>query len=1207
MKKYIVQLLFIAIGQMVWAQQITTSLPLHTAAESYTTAVTNDFTLQNITFTPTDTIFVHWSHAGQLFSISGTASTEIAGADVNIAFGHDVEHQLLIGSNNSVTDFELFVTDPFTFNGLTFTPMDNKTTFRYDFTNAQFEITGDAQVTLDNVKHEIKLGLDDDPGIIYKDNALQKVVFTAKETLNLRGLAAGDPNLTLKWYPGYPTNTYYGHGVLSIFVEDGYFKADLGSNSKPGLTVVDGKVDEAEMDVRGGALLFGALPTYDSFKLQFNKSKNQYLVIGSIVVGVPFGSALHIPTLKLEAGDEDTGGIAYDVDSYKLKVESATFSLTSLKGKAGTQLGGFELNKLAIKVENNVVVDIDGIMTFPPGFSLEVDIGFRERPNHPELPYFVDSIQVNWTATKMTEAIPMGETGFSIVSIGGGLVNIDQPSKITLEGRIGMIFGDLITIKAPVIGKKEVAIAYFEAEVDFSAREIKMMVEGDLGAFIQGGQWVGLLGTADVTMDLKWGVEYSMEGKLEIPADPHQLVTADAKVVMSNNGDINMLAKVRLTVPDFIPIIGGKSLGGIDGALHVKNKEPNQSYSAGWTKINLIFDHIHIGAKMNMGSGDITKIGAGQEKEIVRTIESDAVQVNANYHYCGVQHHFTIDGTKPAAYLQNELTIISPQKFGTNQVTGGYLIRAEILNPATGDDPHAYKPSDAQNLFDTNPEASILNNTYVQIPVNKGTYTAAWVAANSKAAVYGDIDWQDQPGVLLTPGEYILQVTGYCLNDAELSEDDFELTTSPVYPRPTVEVSVSTAVAQAPIINIDYTSYLTDSTDITIYWNHVDSVNGQFLTRLTTQDLFGGSSGSVNSSGRKSVAFDPGTLTQENVWAYAVINDHVNSPVYSNIVMGEFGDDLTHVKGQVTLQGDNTPVAGVPIILLSTDTTINRVTIYTDAQGNYEFRNVVFNKNYTLQVHAPDGHHVAHEYDIIDAVTFDGGELKTPDLLDVNMWIYNNDHITANFNLVDEEPSVFGTIFDENYNTIPGITVEVKDTNGNIVATQTTSKTGYAFYGLASGAYQLNFTVTDGNYHWDISTLAQSNMPQTQVNTVNIIDGTPAKFNNFIETGQYGPAIYLVDSDTQTGLSGVEVLILGFAPDHTYLSATTNAEGMAVFPSGDVIFNTTYNLQIDLPPGYHLDTSDPRIIVQLADPSNRLRGNFNWRFDGNVTIFVKQE
>jgi hypothetical protein len=698
-----------------------------------------------------------------------------------------------------------------------------------------------------------------------------------------------------------------------------------------------------------------------------------------------------------------------------------------------------------------------------------------------------------------------------------------------------------------------------------------------------------------------------MEGKLEIPADPHQLVTADAKVLMGSNGDINMLAEVRLTVPDFIPIIGGKSFGGIDGAMHVKNKEPNQSYSAGWTKVNLVFDHVNIGAKMNMGSGDIKKIGAGEEKEIVRTITSDPAQVNADYHYCGIQHHFTIDGTKPAAYLQNELTIINPQKFGTNQVTGGYLIQAEILNPATGDDPGAYKPSDAQNLFDTNPEASILNNTYVQIPVNKGTYTAAWVAANSRAAIYGDLDWQDQPGVLLTPGEYILQVTGFCLNDAALTEDDFELTTSPVYPRPTVELSVSTAVAEPPKINVDYTSYLTDSTDITIYWNHVDSVNGQFLTRLTTDDLFGSTAGSANGSGRQTVTFDPGTLTQENIWAYAVINDHVNSPVYSNIVMGQFGEDITHLKGQITLQGDETPVADVPIILLPTDTTINRVTTYTDAQGNYEFRNVVFNKNYTIQVHAPDGHHLSHEYDIINAVDFDAGELKTPDLLDVNLDIFRDDRITANFQLVDEEPSVFGTIFDENYNTIPGITVAVKDTSGNTVATQTTSKTGYAFYDLPAGAYRLNFTVTDNNYHWDIATLDQSDMPQTQVNTVNVIDGTPAKFNNFIETGQRGPAIYLIDSDTQAGLSGVEVLILGRASDPTYLSATTSAEGMAVFLAEELEFNKDYQLQMDLPPGYRLDTSDPRIIAQLAEPSNRLRGFFNWSEHRDVTIFVKQE
>ncbi|MDX1667605.1 MAG: hypothetical protein R3350_10260, partial [Saprospiraceae bacterium] len=97
--------LFLLGSQMLLANQITTSLPLNTADSSYTRAVTEDFTLQGITFSPADTIFVHWNSVSLRFSLRGTAVINIGDGMASIVFGGDTQHQLLISTSNTVQSF----------------------------------------------------------------------------------------------------------------------------------------------------------------------------------------------------------------------------------------------------------------------------------------------------------------------------------------------------------------------------------------------------------------------------------------------------------------------------------------------------------------------------------------------------------------------------------------------------------------------------------------------------------------------------------------------------------------------------------------------------------------------------------------------------------------------------------------------------------------------------------------------------------------------------------------------------------------------------------------------------------------------------------------------------------------------------------------------------------------------------------------------
>ena len=1155
------------------AAQLNTTLPLVTENHSYTASTEDTFKLEGLVFTPVATVYIYWDHIQEQFSVYGNTTVMMGGGKVHVSFGTESEPLLYLTADTVATEVELMVTDSFAFKGLPFSAIPDSTDFRYDIDNDQFEISGFAKMFMNNKHYLVDLGKNNSPGVIDKNNALKRVVVKINNSFDMHGLAAGLPNLVLSWFPSRPTNTYYGHGDISVFVQDGYYHASVGTNTDPGFTVVNGKVTDATLKVGGGAFLFGALPTYGTFKMKYNRSRSRWEILGDVVIGLPFGSLLNIPSLTMQTGQQ--GGVVYHTNNHTITVDSATFAIRNVKGGSAVSLGGFQLIDLEISIYQNKPVGIQGYAIFPPGFALGANIEFTYDPQSVDLPFFIHTLGLQWQATNMTQAIPVGETGFSLVKISGSLSELDRPSQLTFTDTAGFVFGELVEVSIPGVGKRTVAPLYFQADATISAHNLILSASGDVGATLISGAWHGLLGEAIGTVDLEFGKKYSFTGTLKMPSDP--LLISSATASFSNSGDLDLLAKSQLVVPHHIPIIGGKTFASVDGALRIKSGDAANSFAAGWTKLNLGFDHVHIGALFNMGTHEIKKIGAAAAANITQTVEND--QINPppgspppTYYLCSMHHDFSVNGNKPPVYMQNHLQVISTDKFiDPHPDDNDHNIYATI-KVLSGDPSYpnleSHRPSDEYNIFPSSSGISINTGGVITLKTNI-IDSVSWIAANHGVDIYGELNWPTQPEIFLTPGTHTMIIEGYCPLNVYLDESDFSFTTSPSYPRPTVSLDID-MYQNATIL---YSNYLTDSTDVTLYWSPDTSKNGYVMNRWPY--FWGQEIVTMPSFREINVVFLQNALPalpHDTVYFYAVVNDHVNTPQVSESIPMSL-KNYREISGQITMT-DGTPVEGVPVILSREGVTNSRVTTKTDAQGNYGFYNSPHNADVVIQASAPEGHYFTTQMDI--SMDFVARELQAADWLEVTLHTGAQDNITANFELVDQPAAFYGAIYDTNYVSIPGAYV-FAIFNGNVIAQQETTESGFAFFNMPTGNYKMDFLLpTDENgYHWltkDINITSGGSIHERQDSFV--YSGSPVKLDYSARSG-FGPFFHFFDKANNKSLAGGKLEFIDpNDPDHPLFSITSAENGLVSFDEQDLIPFQTYNVIVTPPSGYHCFNND---------------------------------
>ncbi|HCC5734072.1 TPA: carboxypeptidase regulatory-like domain-containing protein, partial [Staphylococcus aureus] len=272
---------------------------------------------------------------------------------------------------------------------------------------------------------------------------------------------------------------------------------------------------------------------------------------------------------------------------------------------------------------------------------------------------------------------------------------------------------------------------------------------------------------------------------------------------------------------------------------------------------------------------------------------------------------------------------------------------------------------------------------------------------------------------------------------------------------------------------------------------------------------------------------------------------------------------------------DEKGISGVTVTLKDENGNVLK-TVTTDADGKYKFTDLD-NGNYKVEFTTPEGYTpttVTSGSDIekdsngltttgvingADDMTLDSGFYKTPK--------YNLG------NYVWEDTNKDGKQ-DSTEKGISGVTVTLKNENGEVLQTTKTDKDGkYQFTGLENGTYKVEFETPLGYTPTQVGSGTDEGIDSNGTSTTGVIKD---KDNDTIDSGFYKPTYNLGDyvwEDTnkngvqdkdEKGISGVTVTLKD-ENDKVLKTVTTDENGKYQFTD---LNNGTYKVEFETPSGY---------------------------------------
>ncbi|KAI2514320.1 oxidoreductase [Fragilaria crotonensis] len=311
-------------------------------------------------------------------------------------------------------------------------------------------------------------------------------------------------------------------------------------------------------------------------------------------------------------------------------------------------------------------------------------------------------------------------------------------------------------------------------------------------------------------------------------------------------------------------------------------------------------------------------------------------------------------------------------------------------------------------------------------------------------------------------------------------------------------------------------------------------------------------------------------------------NDAIDNAIAVTIQPGEadkdnnfVDDDNGAISGSVT-DDQGKPLANVKIELLKGGPDGSVIdTVFTNAVGSYTF-NSVEPGDYVVKETNP----VDYPKNLSDGDRSSDGDADdlstTPDnLIKVTL---KPGELDSDNNFVDSNNgSISGTVKDDEGKPLAGVTIQLQNPNGTIVATTTSGSSGaYTFPDVEPGPYVLVEKNPDG-YPGDVSdydTTPDGDAGDGVVNADNKIPVTlqPAEDdtgNDFVDSNN-GLISGTVKDDQGNVLPGVKVELL--KPDGSAVKATvTDSNGFYVFSE---VEPGTYNIKETNPSAYPLNVSD---------------------------------
>ncbi|MGJ8931743.1 MSCRAMM family adhesin SdrD, partial [Staphylococcus aureus] len=272
---------------------------------------------------------------------------------------------------------------------------------------------------------------------------------------------------------------------------------------------------------------------------------------------------------------------------------------------------------------------------------------------------------------------------------------------------------------------------------------------------------------------------------------------------------------------------------------------------------------------------------------------------------------------------------------------------------------------------------------------------------------------------------------------------------------------------------------------------------------------------------------------------------------------------------------DEKGISGVTVTLKDENGNVLK-TVTTDADGKYKFTDLD-NGNYKVEFTTPEGYTPTTVTSGSD-IEKDSNGLTTTGVINGadNMTLDSGFYKTPKYNLgnyVWEDTNKDGKQ-DSTEKGISGVTVTLKNENGEVLQTTKTDKDGkYQFTGLENGTYKVEFETPSGYTPTQVGSGTDEGIDSNGISTTGVIKD---KDNDTIDSGFYKPTYNLGDyvwEDTnkngvqdkdEKGISGVTVTLKD-ENDKVLKTVTTDENGKYQFTD---LNNGTYKVEFETPSGY---------------------------------------
>ncbi len=900
--------------------------------------ITADFKLKTMEF-EAEGLTYHWDKTANQFEIFGSTTAKFDGEEVSISLGSDSDPGIAV-QNDVIQHINMGVTADISLKAMTIKPQD--LTFRYDRSSNHFEMFGSADLTVEGHDAGISMGDDDDPGLVFKNNVLEQINMAITEDFTLKGLTIKTNNLGVDWIKGTKHFDFYGDMELDLANET--INADMGTSSDPGMQFRNGKLHSMDITVNSDFKIGNLEVTTRDVEVKYTDSK--FFMTGEIEVD-------EVWSVKVDLGEDGSNGLEIDASHHPDKLKLTDFKIEV----DHVDLGAIDFKKVEISFQNDVIHEAELDVSIPPGYEVDATMTFAGSPAK------LNSIDISFDATNFDTAIPIGDTGIDLVHLEGGMFNLANPNQtvqltktvhlfgqdfifpgekvkgVYFQGSVAFVFGGPASIAG-----HSAALLYQNNTATISGTGVELGASLLVGAYRSGSHWRSILGDGSINMDLVWGRSYSVNAHMNIPSDP--LVEFSAGAKLSASGSFDALVDVKLKVPKSVPIVGGKTLGSVDGGIHYNRHHLSSSYAAGWASYWFFGTH-HFGARYKFSNRKVDVIGSGTVSSIKRQISS-ALSENAGSANMGIANEasewvkdvrtFEIPPYKSSMLVEIDMGKVVDEAYVSVIGPEGFYDVYEIKKTEVAEDePPLMELEDRITKFELDSAANLL-------------------VINHEPE---DDSLQHQFSTL-APGNYDLLVSYRGSNNV----DSVGVNVSYFSPNPFGEIS-SVKLSNGQIkVDMDYWAQFPDSTQLSVYWNDTASHSGYHIATLDygQADELG--------FGETELTFNPfESVDQDSLYFYFTIQDSSGVPVYS-----EFSDPIKHespVVGTVNVTGatEEADVKGIMVFVdengdgfydtAGTNNDFEPSTL-TDGDGKFHLNNMTVGQTYTIDIVVPFGYSLAN-------------------------------------------------------------------------------------------------------------------------------------------------------------------------------------------------------------------------------------------------------